>query len=396
MTSELMIQPGAVIGILGGGQLGRMTSLAARRMGYRIAVLDPGGENCPAAPVCDHTFGADWQDAQAVESFCKMVDVVTLEFENIPHAAAMAVEARLPLRPSSHVLEVCQHRAKERGFLAKKGIPQPEFEVVDSSAGLSAAVGRLGTPCVLKTVAFGYDGKGQRVLRPGESISDAWRDWGGSQGIVEQFINFASELSVICARTPDGRTVSFPPAENIHTGGILDVSIFPGRFEPSVAAEAMRLARSIAEELDVVGLLAVEMFLASDGRLLVNELAPRPHNSGHATFDAALTSQFEQHTRAVCGLPLGDPVPLAPCVMVNLLGDLWRGENLSQPPDWSLILDDPHAKLHLYGKPTARAGRKMGHFCVLGETVEDALDRALRIRSRLGCPPMTPAPSSAR
>lgn len=379
-----VIQPGGTIGILGGGQLGRMTALAARRMGYRIVSFDPAGGDCPAAPVSDRVVGAAWDDARAIEAFCEQIHVATLEFENIPKATAEAVAGRVPLRPGWEALEVCQHRGRERAFLSAGGFPQPNYELVTGADALSAAMGRLGVPCVLKTAAFGYDGKGQRVIRAGYDPQAAWEQWGGSHGIVEEFVDFQCELSVLCARSIDGSVSVFPPSENIHTNGILDVSILPGRFDSAVAEEAAQLARAIAGALDITGLLAVEMFLTRDGRLLVNELAPRPHNSGHATFDACLTSQFEQHARAVCGLPLGNPSILTSCVMVNLLGDLWQGEDYSQPPDWSPILEDARAKLHLYGKPEARPGRKMGHFCTLGDTIEDALSRALAIRERLG------------
>lgn len=388
MKRDQVTLPPATIGILGGGQLGRMTALAARRMGYRIATYDPSGDKCPAASVSDQVIGAGWEDASAIRTFCDGTDVATLEFENIPLSTAQVVAEFVSLRPAYNVLEVCQHRGRERTFLAQNGFPQPKFELVSTALELTDAISRLGTPCVLKTAAFGYDGKGQRVIRSADNIESAWSEWGGTRGIIEEFVDFSCELSVICARGHDGRILAFPPIENVHTGGILDVSILPGRLDPGIAADAIELASAITDSLGVVGLLAVEMFLTSDARLLVNELAPRPHNSGHASFDACLTGQFEQHARAVCGLPLGDPSPLRPCVMVNLLGNIWRGDNLDQPPDWSVVLQEPRAKLHLYDKSPALPGRKMGHFCVLADTIEQALARAMHIREQLGCAPV--------
>ena len=356
-----------------------MTALAARRMGLRITTFEPGGEHCPAAPVSDHLVSGDWLDEAAIDAFCSHCDLATLEFENVPGHTAQAIAGRLPLRPAAAALEVCQHRERERGFLARHGFPQPRHAIVASAEEFAAAAAALGRPCVLKTLAFGYDGKGQRVLREGENAQRVWREWGGGRGIVEAFIDFTCELSVVCARCAGGRMATFPVPENIHTGGILDLSIFPGRFSAEVARHAAALAGEITAALDVVGLLTVEMFLDHDHRLLVNELAPRPHNSGHASIDACLTSQFEQHARAVCGWPLGDTALLSPCVMVNLLGNLWRdGE-----PDWSPVLANPRAKLHLYGKRDPAPGRKMGHFCVLAESREQALAEAGELSGRL-------------
>ena len=249
---------------------------------------------------------------------------------------------------------------------------------------LSDAVSVLGTPCVLKTAESGYDGKGQLKIEAGADLSEAWQKWSGGQarwGVVEAWVSFTAELSVICARNGLGQAEAFPVFENIHRRHILDTTIAPARFAPSVLTAARDLALSITETLDVQGLLAVEMFLTAEGNLLVNELAPRPHNSGHLTFDAGLTSQFEQHARAVCDLPLGSPGLLSPAVMVNLVGDLWSVD--SKAPDWQAILDEPAAKLHLYGKARAKPGRKMGHFCVLAPTVEEALAKASKIRERL-------------
>lgn len=372
------LAPGAMIGILGGGQLGRMTALAARRMGFQVAVYDPAPDG-PAFCVADHAVNAPWDDLDALGAFAEAVDVATFEFENIPRASVQTVAERRPLHPGWHVLEICQNRGLERGFLQKNGFPQPDYALVDSPDTLADALERLGRPAVLKTIAFGYDGKGQRVIRDGEDATAAWREWGGSSGIVETFIDFECELSVVCSRTPDGTTATLPVPENIHTNGILDISIAPGRFPDAVANEARSLAIAVMDALDATGMLAIEMFLEKNGGLRVNELAPRPHNSGHFSFDACLTSQFEQHARTVCNLPPGNTRLLSPCVMVNLLGNLWQ----QGVPNWRHILDNPQAKLHLYGKQNARPGRKMGHFCVLNPSLNQAMDAALAIQKTL-------------
>ncbi len=368
--SKSILAPGSRLGLLGGGQLARMTALAARRLGYVITTFDPAGDAAPAAPVCDTVIAAPFTDRGALERFARGVDVAGLEFENIPVAALQTVEAHCPVRPSWRALEICQNREREKTFLHARGYPHAAFRVVDSLAELREAVAALGTPCVLKTAESGYDGKGQRRIAAGDDLADAWAAW----------VPFEAELSVICARNGRGEMAAFATIENLHVNHILDVSIAPGRFPPEILRAATDLARSLTEALNIEGLLAVEMFLAKDGRLLVNELAPRPHNSGHLTFDAALTSQFEQHARAVCGLPLGDPALLCPAVMINLLGNLWID---GEPPDWTAVLEEPAAKLHLYGKRLAKPARKMGHVCVLDASLSGALRKAEAIRARL-------------
>lgn len=363
-----------------------MTALAARRLGYSITVLDPAGESAPAAPVCDTVIAAPFSDRDALERFARGVDVAGFEFENIPVAALQTVEAHCPVRPGWRALEICQNREREKTFLHARGYPHAPFRVVESPEGLRAALVALGTPCVLKTAESGYDGKGQRRIDAGDDPAAAWADWSGGasrRGVLEAWIPFEAELSVICARNGRGEIAPFPPIENEHRHHILDVSISPARFPAEILQAAADLARSLTEALEIEGLLAVEMFLTGDGRLLVNELAPRPHNSGHLTFDAGLTSQFEQHARAVCGLPLGCPDLLCPAVMINLLGDLWVD---GQAPDWSPVLEEPAAKLHLYGKRLAKPARKMGHVCVLGSSLPAALRKAEALRARLGCP----------
>ena len=383
-----MIPPGSQIGLLGGGQLARMTALAARRMGYRLRVYDPAGPDAPAAPVCEQIIGARFDDMAALAEFARGLDVATYEFENIPPAALQTVERSCPVHPRWSALEICQDREREKTFLHAHGFPHAPFRVVTTPGELADAVAALGTPCVLKTTGGGYDGKGQLKITADLDPAEAWAQWSGGQprrGVLEAWVDFDAELSVICARNGRGELRPFPAFENIHTRHILDVTICPARFAPGVLREAEEIARAITEALDVQGLLAVEMFLARDGRVVVNELAPRPHNSGHLTFDASLTSQFEQHARAVCDLPLGGTELLRPAVMVNLLGDLWSTDGL-RAPDWTPILADPAAKLHLYGKSRAKPGRKMGHFCVLAPTVEEALAKARAIKAAVQPP----------
>ena len=303
-----MIPPGSLVGLIGGGQLARMSALAGRRMGYRFRAFDPAGKAAPAAPVCEKIVQAPFNDADALARFAEGLDVVGFEFENIPPASLQLVERFCPVHPRWQALEICQHREREKTFLHGHGFPHAGFRVVTTPEELAEAVTALGTPCVLKTAESGYDGKGQLKITPDLSPAHAWRQWSGGQarrGVVEAWVDFAAELSVICARNGHGQTVSFPVFENLHSHHILDVTIAPARFAPAVQREAFALAEAVTEALDVRGLLAVEMFLTHDGKLLVNELAPRPHNSGHLTFDACLTSQFEQHIRAICGLPLG-------------------------------------------------------------------------------------------
>ncbi len=368
LASEgISIGPGSTVGILGGGQLGRMFGIAARRMGYRVHAFEPHPDS-PAGQISDVEVNAPFTDSQALKRFARQVDVISFEFENIPLSAIREVASIRPLRPRGEVLHICQNREREKAFLLKHGFPHAPFAVVESPEGLRAALKTMGTPSVLKTADFGYDGKGQLKLDGEIDTEKTWERFHSGRGVLEKWIPFESELSVIVARDLNGRMVAFPPSENLHRRHILDISIIPGRFPPAIGDAAVRLASEITAALDVVGILAVEFFLTHDGQLLVNELAPRPHNSGHYTFDACVTSQFEQQLRAVCGLPLGSTDLLSPVVMWNLLGHLWkRGE-----PDWKAILSEPRAKLHLYGKAEARPGRKMGHVTVLSE-VEEAL-----------------------
>jgi 5-(carboxyamino)imidazole ribonucleotide synthase len=376
---EQPLLPGGTIGILGGGQLGRMSAIAARRMGYKVRTFDPSPGAC-AAGIADEHITAEWSDTAALTRFAQGCGRITLEFENIPPATVEFVAQSVPCHPSAKVLAICQNRRREKEFLRASGIPCANFAVVSSFAELQAAVQSVGFPCVLKTADFGYDGKGQvKLPTAAEDLSAAWTKIGGAVGVLEAWVPFQMEISVLVARTIDGRTAVYDPAENIHRNHILHLSISPARISEATAVEARALALSIAEKIQLVGLLAVEMFV-KDGRIVVNELAPRPHNSGHQTFDANETSQFEQHIRAVCGLPLGGTKPLAPSAMVNLLGDVWRG---GQEPDWTKVLKDPAAKLHLYDKGKSAPGRKMGHITVTAPTVEEAISRAEALHAAL-------------
>lgn len=367
--------PGSTIGLLGGGQLGRMFALTARRMGYRLHVLDPVKDG-PAGQVCDEQSNFSYNELVALKEFARRTDVVTFEFENIPSSSLRALEEVRPVRPGAEVLRICQNREREKAFLMSQGYPLPAYRVVNSAASLGVAVSELGFPCLLKTADFGYDGKGQLKIEHQENWEDVWAKFNMSYGVVEAWVDYQSELSIVCARSLDGTILTYPISENIQTHHILDYSIAPARLDRQIQLEVETLGRDITEALGVIGLLAVEFFLTRDGRVLVNELAPRPHNSGHFTWDACVTNQFEQQLRAVCGLPLGSPNLLSPVVMVNLLGELWE----DGPPDWTQILSEPFARLHLYGKSTPRPGRKMGHYCILGDSAEVALNKALTIR----------------
>lgn len=367
-----MIAPGSTIGILGGGQLGRMLILAGRSLGYRFHVFEPKGP-CAAGMVADLEINANYDDFTALKAFAEAVDVITLEFENIPVEAIDFLNAIKPVFPGHDALHICQHRQREKDFLKASDLPCVAFEYADSAESLQIAIERIGFPSVIKTAAFGYDGKGQIKLSTSEDASDVsalWKRLGQPpRVVVEKWIEHKGEFSVVCARKENGEMITFPMAENIHVHHILHASIVPARTTESVKTEGEQLARALAEKLNVVGLIAVELFLNTDGRLIINEMAPRPHNSGHYSIDGCLTSQFEQHIRAVTGLPFGSTDLLRPTVMINLLGAAWGDST----PDWATLLADPRVKLHLYDKGEARPGRKMGHFCVVAESTEAAL-----------------------
>jgi 5-(carboxyamino)imidazole ribonucleotide synthase len=373
-----IVLPGATIGVLGSGQLGRMFAIAARRMGYRVHTLSPATDT-PTGQVADVEVNAEYDDLDAIRAFARRVAVVTFEFENVSTAAADAAAEIVPVRPAGGALHVTQQRAREKAFLADHGFPVTPFARVRSMDDLAVALGGVGLPAILKTAAFGYDGKGQHRIDRIEEAESVWRLVGPQEAIVERVVDFSHELSVVAARGLDGACADFGVIENTHRHHILDVSASPARVADEVATQAAHLTRRIMVELGYVGVLCVEFFLARDGRLLVNEIAPRPHNSGHLTVDACVTSQFEQQVRAVCGLPLGAATLMRPAAMSNLLGDLWdKGE-----PDWAAALAIPDVKLHLYGKAEARPGRKMGHLTALADTVGEAVDKALAARSVL-------------
>jgi 5-(carboxyamino)imidazole ribonucleotide synthase len=373
-----IVLPGGTIGVLGSGQLGRMMALAARRMGYRVHTLSPATDT-PTGQVADVEIAADYDDLEAIRAFARGVDVVTFEFENVSADAADAAAEHVPVRPSGSALHITQQRAREKAFLADRGFPVPPFARVQSIDELAVALGGVSLPAIVKTAAFGYDGKGQHRITAIEQAESIWGLIGHQEGIVEQVVDFACEISVVAARGLDGAMVDYGAIENQHVNHILDVSIAPARVPASVAAEASALARRALEELDYVGVLCVELFVTRDQRLLVNEIAPRPHNSGHLTIEACATSQFEQQVRAVCGLALGSTAQARPAAMVNLLGDIWS----SGEPDWDAALSVPGAALHLYGKSDPRPGRKMGHITVVGDTIEQASERALAARAVL-------------
>jgi 5-(carboxyamino)imidazole ribonucleotide synthase len=378
-----MILPGKTIGVLGGGQLGRMFAQAAQTLGYRVHVFEPQ-THCPAGAVANLEVNASYEDAEALMAFARGVDVVTYEFENIPAAALEVIAPIVPLHPRAEVLHTTQNRQREKAWLRANGFPHVAYaEALDGD--IAPAVAQVGLPCVVKTADFGYDGKGQMKLATPADLEQAVAIFRGRRSVVEAWCDFTCELSVIVARSSTGETKALPVAENIHTHHILDFSLVPARVPTATAQAAEMLAMQIAEKLGVVGLLAVELFLTTRGELVVNELAPRPHNSGHWSMDGGETSQFEQHVRAVCGLPLGDVSVREPTVMVNILGDAWKWADgkVVGAPNWAAVLAAPRAKLHLYGKAEPRPGRKMGHFTVRAVDIEMALVQARVLKAQL-------------
>jgi 5-(carboxyamino)imidazole ribonucleotide synthase len=370
------IHPGKTIGVLGGGQLGRMLAQAANRLGYRVQIYEPQ-EDCPAGAAAYREVNAPYDDLVALTDFARGCDVITFEFENVPAASLQAIESLAPLRPHWNVLWTAQNRSREKRWLRDHGFPHAKFaEGTDVATGIRD----VGVPCVVKTADFGYDGKGQLKVMTEADVPAAVKKFAGQAVVIEQFVDFACEVSAVVARSPSAAVRVFPIAENIHTNHILDFSIVPARVAPAVAAAAEKLARLIAEKINLVGVMGVEFFVTKTGEVLVNELAPRTHNSGHWTLDACMTSQFEQQVRAICGLPLGAVTLLSPVVMVNILGDAWaKGE-----PNWDALLAQPNVRLHLYGKTDPRPGRKMGHFTVTARDADMALEFAQKYKARLG------------
>lgn len=377
------ILPGATIGVFGSGQLGRMLGLAARPMGYRFACYSPEADS-PAEQVADFACTGDYADEDALTAFLRRVDVVTFEFENVPAIVAQtAAHLGVPVHPVGNVLYTSQNRVREKEFLFAHALPVAPFVAVHSLEELRAALLQLGTPAVLKSVAFGYDGKGQVKIENAACAEKAWQMLGGAACILEAWIPFVAEVSVVAARNVRGEYAAYAPLENRHVRHILDTTIAPAHISIATAQRAELVARTVFEELGIVGTACVELFVLESGDVLINEIAPRPHNSGHLTIEAASSSQFEQQVRAICGLPLGD-VALAPAAMANLLGDLWFVEGARREPDWQGALAVPGAKLHLYGKREPRIGRKMGHITAVAKESGQAEARVLAARAAFG------------
>jgi 5-(carboxyamino)imidazole ribonucleotide synthase len=372
------IDPGSTLGVLGSGQLGRMFAIAARRLGYRVHVFSPD-DDTPTGQVADVEIRAAYDDLDAVAAFARGVSVVTFEFENVPAATTSACERFAPVRPSGSVLHTTQNRLREKAFLKNVGIPVTPFWPVRSKNDLVAALTAAGCPAVIKTADWGYDGKGQAKISAVEDVEHVWPRFAGGEAILEAFIDFACEISVVAARGKSGQVVTYAPSLNTHCNHILDVTVAPADITPHVAEGAVELARQIMQRLEVVGVLCVEFFVDRNDQLMVNELAPRPHNSGHLTIDACTTCQFEQQVRAVADLPLGSPRQHRPAAMANLLGDLWQGGT----PNWAAALTHSDVKLHLYGQAEPRPGRKMGHLTALADTPAEAAERVLAARTAL-------------
>ncbi len=379
MTDPIL--PGATLGVLGGGQLGRMFSLAARRMGYRVHVFVPQADS-PAGQVSDHEERAAYDNLDALRHFAAGVDVVTFEFENVPAETAAAIADVVPVRPSGSLLHTTQHRRREKEALAAAGVPTVRFARVESEQDLAAGLERVGAPAVLKTAAWGYDGKGQERIEQPEDGLAAWDAIGRAPAVLEAFASFEREISVVGARGLDGSVALYDPFENLHANHILDVSLSPARVDPRTAERAHEIARTLLSTWSVVGVFCFEFFDLGDGELVVNEIAPRPHNSGHLTIEGNHCSQFEQQVRAVCGLPLGSTERLAPAAMANLLGELWA----DGAPDWAAACAVPGVHLHLYGKDEPRPGRKMGHVTAVAPTLDAAREHAERARAAVTRP----------
>lgn len=380
MRKQGPLGPGATLGVLGAGQLGRMFAAAAVRMGYRVHVFAPDAEGSPAAAHAVRAVSAAWDDSAALRDFADGVSAVTLEFENVPVEALDVVAEHVPVRPGRRALHVAQNRGREKAFLERLGVPVAPWRRVETPESAADAARALAGPALLKTAGFGYDGKGQaRVDRP-EDATAAWTAIGGGPAVLEARLDLDLEFSVLVARGADGAHVVYPPVRNDHVGGILDVSVVPAGLPPGTASQAAEAAIEVVTGLDLVGVACVEFFLARDGALCVNEIAPRPHNSGHLTIEGFGPSQFEAQVRALAGLPLVSPEPRGAAAMANLLGDRWsNGE-----PDWAAALREPGVSLHLYGKREPRPGRKMGHLTAVAAGPDEARVRVVRARDALG------------
>lgn len=375
-----IILPNSTIGIFGSGQLGRMLAIEAGKMGYLVATFSPRPKNTPTGQVADFEISADYLDLDTVKNFAEKVDVITYEFENVPSKTIEIAAQFTQVHPKGEVLHTTQNRLREKTFLSSNGFPVVNFRHIVTLEDLQQSILEIGLPCVLKTAGFGYDGKGQTKIKTSQDCEKAFEKLDGKEAVLEEFIEFEKEVSVVCARDAKGNFADFGVIENEHANHILDVSFAPADVSEKTQKEAIEIALGIAEKFEYVGTLCVEFFLTKDEKLIVNEIAPRPHNSGHLTFNSVCaTSQFEQQLRAVCGLPLGSTKFYKPVAMANLLGDLWENGE----PDWAQVLGNKNIKFHLYGKKEARKGRKMGHLTAIGETAEEAAEAVRRARNSL-------------
>lgn len=372
------ILPGAMLGVLGGGQLGRMFTQAAQQMGYCVTVLDPA-EDCPAGNVADDHICADFTDSSALQRLMSQCEAITTEFENVPAESLRRLAKNRVVSPDAQSVFIAQNRVTEKQFLTNNGFTVASFAVITRQLDLDDEDIDYFLPGILKASQFGYDGKGQKIVHHRDELQTAYTQLNQSICVLEKFMPLKCEISVVVARNADGTVATFPPAENQHVDGILDISIVPARIAPELAQRAREMACQVVGALQYQGVLCVEFFVLQDDELLINEIAPRPHNSGHYSINACITSQFEQQVRTLCGMPLGDITQHSAAVMVNLLGDLWHRDE----PDWSRVLRHPTAKLHLYGKKEARQGRKMGHYTVLASDIASALHDALDIKKQL-------------
>lgn len=372
------ILPGATIGVLGSGQLGRMFAIAARQMGYRVHTFSPESDT-PTGQVADVEVVASYLDLDAVRRFAAQVQVVTFEFENVPAQCVETAAQLVPVRPAGAVLHTTQNRLREKTFLRENGFPTTAFAAVNAEDNLANVANKVGLPAIMKTAGSGYDGKGQAKVRTLDDAAGTFRQWGSQEMILEGLVDFELEFSVIVARAVDGQVCTWGPIQNHHENHILDLSFTPARLEPRRAVESVEMAHAIADKFGLIGVLCIEYFFTRDEKILINELAPRPHNSGHLTIDACRTSQFEQQVRTVCGLPLGSAEFFGAAAMANLLGDLWQdGE-----PDWVTACSDAEVKLHLYGKTSPRPGRKMGHLTAVAASPGLAASKVLSARAKL-------------
>ena len=371
----MMILPGSTIGVLGGGQLGRMFVTAARTMGYKTVVLDPDS-NSPAGLIADQHICTDYEDGAGLQQMAELCDAVTTEFENVPAASLRKLSESCFVSPSAESVEIAQNRGREKNYAIDAGLKTTPFKTIHAASDIKAAVETTDFPAILKLSSLGYDGKGQAIVNSTEEVSTKFKEYGSVECVLEKMLDLKQEVSVILGRNADGDVSVFPVSENVHVNGILHTSTVPANISNKITEQAQSLAKALADSMNYVGILAVEFFITGDDQLIFNEMAPRPHNSGHYTLDATVTSQYEQQVRSLCGLPVGDASLTSSVVMVNLLGDLW-------PVDWAKLFSEKSLKLHLYGKEEARAARKMGHYNVLAESVEKATVIAENIFNQL-------------